>query len=64
MQNNLYETRNTDKNEELAQSIDSKLSDLKRSESKTKNKELDKRLLKKFLTLIIIKTKKDKDLKH
>ena len=64
MQNNSYETRNTDKNEELAQSIDSKLSDLKRSESKTKNKELDKRLLKKFLTLIIIKTKKDKDLKH
>ena len=55
--------KNTDKNKELAQLIDSKLSNLKISEGGIKNKKLDEMvdIVEEILNLIIIKTNKDKD---
>ena len=42
MQNNLYDTRNANKNKELIRLIDTKLSDLKMPKNQIKNKKLDK----------------------
>ena len=41
VQCNLYKTKNTNRNRELAQLIDTKLADLKKSESGNKNTKLD-----------------------